>query len=58
MRQLSNTERKLIILFYYNHANYKEISEQMNISYGRIKNFITEALKKLKKQLIEIDYSL
>ena len=48
---LTEKERKVIILYYYEELTLKEISEILEVSESRISQLHTRALQKMKQKL-------
>lgn len=49
--QLSNRQKEIIYLKYYQNLNYDEISDIMNINYQVARNLLYQSIKALKKIL-------
>lgn len=52
LHQLTNKQRELIYLKYYNNLTIKEIAEVVDISYQGVLNGLSKTMKKLKKVLV------
>jgi len=52
LHQLTNKQRELIYLKYYNNLTIKEIAEVVGISYQGVLNGLSKTMKKLKKVLV------
>jgi RNA polymerase sigma-70 factor (ECF subfamily) len=51
LRRLSNRQREIIYLKYYQNLSYEEVSEIMNINYQVARNLLYQAIKSLKTLL-------
>lgn len=51
LRALTEREKKVILLYYYEELNLKEISKVMEVSESRISQLHTRALQKLRQRL-------
>lgn len=49
--QLSNRQKEIIYLKYYQNLSYEEVSEIMNINYQAARNLLYQAIKSLKALL-------
>ena len=49
--QLTNRQKEIIYLKYYQNLNYEEISDIMNINYQVARNLLYQSIKALKKIL-------
>ncbi len=49
--RLSNRQREIIYLKYYQNLSYEEVSEIMNINYQVARNLLYQAIKSLKSLL-------
>ena len=49
--QLSNRQKEIIYLKFYQELNYEEVSEIMNINYQAARNLLYQSIKSLKKLL-------
>jgi len=47
--KLNANQREILYLKFYNNLSYQEISEILNISYQTVRNYMSQALKALKK---------
>lgn len=47
--KLSNRQKEIIYLKFYQELNYEEVSEIMNINYQAARNLLSQAIKSLKK---------
>ncbi len=52
IKELSERERLIISLYYYENLNYKEISEVLDVSVSRISQLHSKVMKKLKEILL------
>jgi RNA polymerase sigma-70 factor (ECF subfamily) len=52
LAQLSNRQKEIIYLKYYQNLNYEEVSEIMNINYQAARNLLYQSIKALKKILL------
>ena len=51
LQRLSNRQREIIYLKYYQNLSYEEVSEIMNINYQVARNLLYQAIKSLKSLL-------
>ena len=51
LAQLSNRQKEIIYLKYYQELSYDEVSEIMNINYQVARNLLYQSIKSLKKLL-------
>ncbi len=51
IRNLSERDRLIITLYYYEHMNYKEISKVLEITVSRVSQLHSKIMKDLKKQI-------
>jgi RNA polymerase sigma factor (sigma-70 family) len=51
LAQLSNRQKEIIYLKFYQELNYEEVSEIMNINYQAARNLLYQSIKSLKKLL-------
>lgn len=51
LQRLSNRQREIIYLKYYQNLSYEEVSEIMNINYQVARNLLYQAIKSLKTLL-------
>jgi RNA polymerase sigma factor (sigma-70 family) len=49
LEQLSNRQREIIYLRFYQDLNYEEISQVMNINYQASRNLLSQAIKMLRQ---------
>ncbi len=49
--RLSNRQKEIIYLKYYQNLSYEEVSEIMNINYQAARNLLYQAIKSLKSIL-------
>jgi RNA polymerase sigma factor (sigma-70 family) len=49
--RLSNRQKEIIYLKYYQNLSYEEVSEIMNINYQVARNLLYQAIKSLKSLL-------
>jgi len=56
LETLTENERKVITLYYYEELTLKEISHILEVSESRISQLHTKALQKMKKKLGNIDF--
>lgn len=49
--QLSNRQKEIIYLKFYQELNYEEVSEIMNINYQAARNLLYQSIKSMKKLL-------
>lgn len=56
LEKLTENERKVITLYYYEELTLKEISHILEVSESRISQLHTKALQKMKKELGNIDF--
>lgn len=54
LEQLSNRQKEIIYLKFYQELNYDEVSEIMNINYQAARNLLYQSIKSLKKLLTTI----
>jgi RNA polymerase sigma-70 factor (ECF subfamily) len=54
LEQLSNRQKEIIYLKFYQELNYDEVSEIMNINYQAARNLLYQSIKSLKKLLTSI----
>ncbi|MDR3712602.1 MAG: sigma-70 family RNA polymerase sigma factor [Puia sp.] len=52
MARLSNRQKEIIYLKYYQNLSYEEVSEIMNINYQAARNLLYQAIKSLKNILL------
>ena len=52
INSLTNRQKEIIFLRFYNNLNYKEIANITNIKYQSVRNLISEALHKLRDLLV------
>ena len=52
--QLSNRQKEIIYLKFYQELSYEEVSEIMNINYQAARNLLYQSIKSLKKLLTSI----
>jgi len=53
IKNLSERERLIISLYYYENLNYKEIAEALEVSVSRISQLHSRVMKKLKETLLK-----
>lgn len=58
LQALTNRQRELIYLKYYNHLSIQEIAEVVGISYQGVLNGLSKAMKKLRKVLVFVLISM
>ena len=51
LSEVSDRQREVLFLRYYEGLTYEEISEVMDLQYQSIRNLVSRALKKLKARL-------
>ncbi|MBK7104426.1 MAG: sigma-70 family RNA polymerase sigma factor [Ignavibacteriae bacterium] len=51
IKKLSERDRLIITLYYYEHMNYKEISQALEITVSRVSQLHSKIMKDLKKQI-------
>ncbi|MFZ1292274.1 MAG: sigma-70 family RNA polymerase sigma factor [Melioribacteraceae bacterium] len=51
IKKLSERDRLIITLYYYEHMNYKEISQALDITVSRVSQLHSKIMKDLKKQI-------
>ncbi|MBI1931805.1 MAG: sigma-70 family RNA polymerase sigma factor [Ignavibacteriales bacterium] len=51
IKNLSERDRLIITLYYYEHMNYKEISQALDITVSRVSQLHSKIMKDLKKQI-------
>jgi RNA polymerase sigma factor (sigma-70 family) len=51
IEQLSNRQKEIIYLKFYQNLNYEEVSDIMNINYQAARNLLHQAIKTMKKIL-------
>jgi RNA polymerase sigma factor (sigma-70 family) len=51
IEQLSNRQKEIIYLKFYQNLNYEEVSDIMNINYQAARNLLHQAIKSMKKIL-------
>jgi len=56
LEELSEKERLVIALYYYEELTQKEIAEVINVSEGRVSQLHSQALLKLKVKLMNADF--
>lgn len=56
LEELSEKERLVIALYYYEELTQKEIAEVISVSEGRVSQLHSQALLKLKVKLMNTDY--
>ena len=54
LEMLTENEKKVVLLYYYEEMTLKEISSIMEVSESRVSQLHTKALKKMKGQLGDI----
>jgi RNA polymerase sigma-70 factor (ECF subfamily) len=54
--QLSNRQKEIIYLKFYQELNYEEVSEIMNINYQAARNLLYQSIKSLKKLLTHLTF--
>jgi RNA polymerase sigma-70 factor (ECF subfamily) len=54
--QLSNRQKEIIYLKFYQELNYDEVSEIMNINYQAARNLLYQSIKSLKKLLTTLTF--
>ena len=54
--QLSNRQKEIIYLKFYQELNYDEVSEIMNINYQAARNLLYQSIKSLKKLLTTLAF--
>jgi RNA polymerase sigma-70 factor (ECF subfamily) len=54
LEQLSNRQKEIIYLKFYQELNYDEVSEIMNINYQAARNLLYQSIKSLKKLLTSV----
>jgi RNA polymerase sigma factor (sigma-70 family) len=54
MEQLSNRQKEIIYLKFYQELNYDEVSEVMNINYQAARNLLYQSIKSMKKLLTSL----
>ena len=54
LEQLSNRQKEIIYLKFYQELNYDEVSEIMNINYQAARNLLYQSIKSLKKLLTTV----
>jgi len=52
IKELSERDRLIISLYYYENLNYKEIAEVLNITVSRVSQIHTKVMKILKNKLL------
>lgn len=55
IKELSERDRLIISLYYYEDLNYKEIAEVLNITVSRVSQVHTKIMKELKARIAFID---
>ena len=56
LAQLSNRQKEIIYLKFYQELNYEEVSEIMNINYQAARNLLYQSIKSLKKLLTALTF--
>lgn len=56
MAQLSNRQKEIIYLKFYQELNYEEVSEIMNINYQAARNLLYQSIKSMKKLLTPLTF--
>lgn len=56
LNQLSNRQKEIIYLKFYQELNYEEVSEIMNINYQAARNLLYQSIKSLKKLLAPLTF--
>lgn len=56
LAQLSNRQKEIIYLKFYQELNYDEVSEIMNINYQAARNLLYQSIKSLKKLLTTLAF--
>jgi len=56
LEELSEKERLVIALYYYEELTQKEIAEVLSVSEGRISQLHSQALLKLRVKLINSEF--
>jgi len=51
LSRLTNRQKEIIYLKYYQNLSYEEVSEIMNINYQVARNLLYQAIKSLKSML-------
>ncbi len=51
IKKLAERDRLIITLYYYEHMNYKEISQALDITVSRVSQLHSKIMKDLKKQI-------
>ena len=51
INQLSEKQREIIYLKFYNDLTYQEIAEVLNINYQTVRNYMVKALTSLRKKM-------
>ena len=54
--QLSNRQKEIIYLKFYQELNYDEVSEIMNINYQAARNLLYQSIKSMKKLLTALTF--
>jgi len=57
LAHLPRNKRLVIVLYYYEELNFKQISQVLSISEGRVSQIHTEVIKNLKNELINKGYA-
>lgn len=58
LEQLTDEERDLIIMHYYNNYTMLKIAEMLHRPYGQIKRLHVKAMQKLKKYIGDLNYDI
>jgi RNA polymerase sigma-70 factor (ECF subfamily) len=56
LAQLSNRQKEIIYLKFYQELNYEEVSDIMNINYQAARNLLYQSIKSLKKLLTALAF--
>jgi RNA polymerase sigma-70 factor (ECF subfamily) len=56
LAQLSNRQKEIIYLKFYQELNYEEVSDIMNINYQAARNLLYQSIKSLKKLLTTLAF--
>jgi RNA polymerase sigma factor (sigma-70 family) len=56
LAQLSNRQKEIIYLKFYQELNYEEVSEIMNINYQAARNLLYQSIKSIKKLLTALTF--
>jgi RNA polymerase sigma-70 factor (ECF subfamily) len=56
LAQLSNRQKEIIYLKFYQELNYEEVSDIMNINYQAARNLLYQSIKSLKKLLTTLTF--